>query len=172
MFVCFLWKNKCALNLGSLFDLLSPWFFFLFSPRWRVLLHLAAPFPSPQAALCSAPRYMDINELCWSCGVQQTQFSPAVNLLYGHFLSLAAECGCCVRELGLRVHSEAGLPNILQGLRGGLSYPFRSDQVNHGSVTSACPGTQTTRPSPITSLMRGLVGGECAESLQVDLISI
>lgn len=116
MFVCFLWKNKCALDRGSLFDLLSPWLFLLFSPlsvsSFIQLHHFFLP-----GQLCALqPRYVDINELCWSCGVQQKQFSLAVNLLYGHFLSLAAVCWCCGEELQL-AHTKSR-PFTKAGLRG------------------------------------------------------
>lgn len=127
MFVCFLWKNKCALDRGSLFDLLSPWLFFLSSHWHCVLLHLAPLLPSPWAALSSAPRYMDINEACWSCGEQQKQFSLAVNLLYGHFLSLE-ELWLAHTKAGLKIcrgprryhlqHSCRFLPSLTQKLRG------------------------------------------------------
>lgn len=138
----------------------SSWFF--------PLLHLAPPFPPPEAALCSAPRYMDINELCWSCGVQQKHFSLAVNLLYGHFFchwllhvgAVVKSCGRCILKRaahqGLR---EIGFPFDTPRL------PSSTDPAAQRSVSSEFWYLTSPALPPIVThlscLMRALTGRLC-----------
>ncbi len=101
-----------------------------FLTLWLVLPHLAPSFPPFQQLSAPKPRYVDINELCWSCGVQKKQSSLAVNLLYGHFLSLAALFRCCgwrilkqaiqqrLQEISFPFNSPLSLPSLTQQLRG------------------------------------------------------
>lgn len=150
MFVCFLWKNKCALDRGSLFDLLSPWLFLL-PPPTHTHTHSVSSFiqlhhfllPGQLCAL--QPRYVDINELCWGCGVQQKQFSLAVNLLYGHFLSQAAVCWCCGEELRLAHTKAARAPRQACGE---ISFPFNTRPLFLPALTQHLRGQSP--PSPGT----------------------
>lgn len=79
MFVCFLWKNKCAHDAGSLFDLLWPWLLF-FYPSFTQFHHFLLHTQLHTLVM------LDINELCWRWGAEEMGFMA----IFSHRLQYGA----------------------------------------------------------------------------------